>query len=89
MPKCRVLETAFTWGGDRRPDVPWHETVIYEMHVRGFTMRHPEVPQQLRGSYAGLATAPVIEHLKRLGVTTVELLPAMNFLRSSSLARFQ
>ena len=80
MPKSRVLETAFTWGNDRRPDVPWHETVIYEMHVRGFTMRHPEVPQPLRGSYAGLATAPVIEYLKRLGVTTVELLPVHAFI---------
>jgi len=80
MPKCRVLETAFTWGDDRRPDVPWHETVIYEMHVRGFTMRHPEVPQALRGTYAGLATAPVIEHLQRLGVTTVELLPVHSFI---------
>jgi len=80
MPKCRVLESAFTWGDDRRPDIPWHETVIYEMHVRGFTMRHPEVPQALRGTYAGLATAPVIEHLKRLGVTTVELLPVHAFI---------
>ncbi|MFZ1909142.1 MAG: glycogen debranching protein GlgX, partial [Burkholderiales bacterium] len=80
MPKCRVLESAFTWGDDRRPDVPWHETVIYEMHVRGYTMRHPEVPQALRGTYAGLATAPVIEHLKRLGVTTVELLPVHAFI---------
>jgi isoamylase len=80
MPKCRVLETAFTWADDRRPDVPWHETVIYEMHVRGFTMRHPDVPQALRGTYAGLATAPVIEHLKRLGVTTVELLPVHAFI---------
>ncbi|MGH8737131.1 MAG: glycogen debranching protein GlgX [Burkholderiales bacterium] len=85
MPKCRVLETAFTWGDDRRPDIPWHETVIYEMHVRGFTMRHPEVPQSLRGTYAGLATAPVIEHLKRLGVTTVELLPLHAFIDDRNL----
>jgi len=75
MPKARVIEPAFTWGDDRRPDVPWHDTVIYEMHVRGFTMRHPEVAPSLRGTYAGLTTAPAIEYLKRLGVTAVELMP--------------
>ncbi|WP_029001294.1 glycogen debranching protein GlgX [Azohydromonas australica] len=75
MPKCRVLEPAFTWDSDRRPDIPWTDMVIYEMHVRGFTMRHPEVPDALRGTYAALATAPVITYLKRLGVTTLELLP--------------
>ncbi|WP_395140509.1 glycogen debranching protein GlgX [Schlegelella aquatica] len=75
MPKCRVLETAFTWGDDRRPEVPWHDMVIYEMHVRGFTMRHPEIPEPMRGTYAGLACAPAINYLKRLGVTTVELMP--------------
>jgi isoamylase len=79
MPKCKVVDPAFTWGVDRRPDVPWHEMVIYEMHVRGFTMRHPEVPEALRGTYAGLTTAPVIEYLKRLGVTTVELMPVHAF----------
>ena len=66
-PKCRVIDPAFTWGDDRPPRVPWHDTVIYEAHVRGLTMRHPEVPPQLRGTYAGLATAPMIEHLLRLG----------------------
>ena len=75
MPKGRVLESAFTWGDDRRPNVPWSDMVVYEMHVRGFTMRHPDVPPQLRGTYAGLGSAPVIEYLSRLGVTTVELLP--------------
>jgi isoamylase len=75
MPKCRVIDPAFTWGDDRRPDIPWRDTVIYELHVKGMTMLHPEVPPTLRGTYAGLATAPVIEHLQRLGVTTVELLP--------------
>jgi glycogen operon protein len=79
MPKCRVIDSAFTWGDDRRPNTPWHRTVIYETHVKGFTARHPEVPPALRGTYAGLATAPVIEHLKRLGVTAVELLPAHYF----------
>jgi glycogen operon protein len=74
-PKCRVVDPAFTWGDDRPPRVPWHDTVIYEAHVRGLTMRHPQVPPHLRGTYAGLATAPVIEHLLRLGVTTIELMP--------------
>jgi len=79
MPKCKVIDPAFTWGDDRKPDVPWHEMVIYELHVRGFTMQHPDVPPQLRGTYAGLATAPVIDYLKRLGVTTVELMPVHAF----------
>src|SRR5262245_27177326 len=79
MPKCRVIDPAFTWGDDRPPRVPFHDTVIYEAHVRGFTMRHPEVPPELRGTYAGLATAPAIEHLLRLGVTAVELMPVHFF----------
>jgi glycogen operon protein len=79
MPKCRVIDPAFTWGDDRPPRVPFHDTVIYELHVRGFTMRHPDVPPELRGTYAGLATAPVIDHLLRLGVTAVELMPVHTF----------
>ncbi|WP_431511341.1 glycogen debranching protein GlgX [Variovorax sp. DAIF25] len=86
MPKSRVLETAFTWGEDRRPSIPWQDMVIYELHVRGFTMQHPEVPPQLRGTYAGLGCAPVIDHLRRLGVTTVELLPVHGFLNDRHLA---
>jgi glycogen operon protein len=85
MPKCRVIDPAFTWGGDRPPRVPWHDTVIYELHVRGFTMQHPEVPAQLRGTYAGLATAPAIEHLQRLGVTAVELMPVHAYLDDRNL----
>jgi glycogen operon protein len=79
MPKCRVVDPAFTWGDDRPPRIPWHDMVIYELHVRGFTMRHPDVPEPLRGTYAGLSTAPVIEYLKRLGVTTIELMPVHSF----------
>ncbi len=79
MPKCRVVDTAFTWGEDRPPRTPWDETVIYELHVKGFTKRHPNVPEELRGTYAGLASAPAIEHLKRLGVTAVELMPVHSF----------
>jgi glycogen operon protein len=80
MPKCRVVDPAFTWGDDRPPKTPWHETVIYELHVKGHTMLHPEVPPALRGTYAGLATEPVIRHLQRIGVTAVELLPVHAFL---------
>ena len=77
--RCQVVDTAFSWGDDKPPRTPWHDTVIYELHVKGFTQRHPDVPEQLRGTYAGLATLPVIEHLKGLGVTAIELLPVHAF----------
>jgi glycogen operon protein len=80
MVKCRVIDPAFTWGEDRAPRTPWHETVIYELHVKGFTQLHPDVPALLRGTYGGLASAPVIEHLRRLGVTAVELMPVHTFI---------
>jgi len=80
MPKARVVETAFGWGDDRRPDVPWNETVIYELNVRGFTIGHPQVPGPMRGTYAALSQQPVIDYLKRLGVTTVELMPVHAFI---------
>lgn len=79
MPKCQVIDPAFTWGDDRPPKTPWHETVIYEMHVKGFTQLHPLIPAPLRGTYAGLASEPAIRHLKRLGVTAVELMPVHAF----------
>jgi isoamylase len=75
MMKGVVMDSAFTWGTDRAPRIPWHHSVIYEVHVKGFTMMHPKVPPKLRGTYAGLATAPVIDYLQKLGVTAVELLP--------------
>ncbi len=75
MPKCRVVDTAFAWSGDRPPQVPWPETIVYELHVRGFTMRHPLVPAQLQGTFLGLAQPAVIDHLLKLGITAVELLP--------------
>ncbi len=86
MPKGRVLETAFTWGDDRPPTIPWQDMVIYELHVRGFTMTHPDVPSALRGTYAGLGCAPVIDYLRRLGVTTVELLPVHSYPNDRNLA---
>jgi glycogen operon protein len=79
IPRCKVIDAAFTWGNDRSPNIDWHDMVVYEVHVRGFTMQHPDVPPALRGTYAGLASAPVIEYLKRLGVTTIELLPVHTF----------
>ena len=79
MPKNRVIDSAFTWGADTPPRIPWHETLIYELHVKGFTKSHPDVPEVLRGTYAGLATAPVIEYLTRLGVTSIELMPVHSF----------
>ena len=75
MPKCVVVESAFSWGDDRLLRTPWHKTVIYEVHVKGFTARHPQIAPELRGTYAGLASPPALEHLRRLGVTAVELLP--------------
>jgi len=70
-----VVDAAFTWGDDRRPRTPWHRTLIYEAHVKGLTQRHPDVPEELRGTYAGLASEASVAHLKSLGVTAVELMP--------------
>jgi isoamylase len=79
-PLAVVIDPAFTWGDDRPPHTPWHKTLIYELHVKGFTQLHPEVPERLRGTYAGLASEPAIRHLAELGVTAVELLPVHHFL---------
>jgi isoamylase len=75
VPKSLVLDTAFTWGDDEPPQTPWSRTVIYECHVKGMTMRHPRIPERLRGRYLGLASDPILDHLLGLGVTAVELLP--------------
>src|SRR6266513_2764632 len=75
IPKCRVIEPAFTWGEDRRPQIPWEETIILELHVRGITIKHPEVDPVQRGTFAGLASPAMIDYLVELGVTSVELLP--------------
>jgi len=74
-PLGAVIDQAFDWQGVARPTVPWEDMVVYEAHVRGMTMRHPGVPEELRGSFLGLASEPVVEHLRSLGVTTVSLLP--------------
>jgi len=75
MPKSVVVDTSFAWGDDRRPNTPWAQTVIYEMHVRGFTMQFPGIPAAQRGTFAALGSPPVLAYLKRLNVTAVELLP--------------
>jgi isoamylase len=85
MPRCRVIDPAFTWGRDRPPAVPWERTVLYEAHVRGLTKLHPELLPEERGTYRGLASVPMIRHLKRMGVTTVEVLPIHRFVDDSYL----
>jgi isoamylase len=84
-PLATVMDPAFTWGEDRAPRTPWHKTLIYECHVRGLTKLHPLVPEKLRGTYAGLATEPVIEHLLDLGITAVELMPVHHYLKDRHL----
>jgi isoamylase len=85
IPKSVVIEQAFTWGDDRLLKTPWEKTIIYEVHLKGFTMRHPDVPEALRGTYAGLATPAAIEYLQSLGVTAVELLPVHHFVTDKPL----
>ncbi|NEX22917.1 glycogen debranching protein GlgX [Thiorhodococcus mannitoliphagus] len=80
MPKCRVIDPAFTWGRHRRPQIPWERTILYETHVRGHTMLHPLVPPANRGTFAGMAQHEVISYIKGLGVTSVELLPVHAFI---------
>jgi glycogen operon protein len=87
MPKNVVINPFFDWGNDRPPRIPYHETVLYEAHVRGLTLRHPEVPLHQRGTYAGLAHPAVIEHLTRIGVTAVELLPVHQFVPEQALTQ--
>jgi isoamylase len=86
VPKCVVVADGFDWADDAPPRTPWHRSIIYEVHVKGFTMRHPGVPEALRGTYAGFAHPAAIDHLKRLGVTAVELLPVQEFVDDAHLA---
>jgi isoamylase len=77
--RALVVDSQFHWDGDRPPTIPWRDSLIYELHVKGFTRLHPAVPEKWRGTYLGLSVAPVIEHLKSIGVTAVELLPCQSF----------
>jgi isoamylase len=80
-----VVDSSFDWGGEQRPTYPAHETLIYEAHVRGMTHLHPDVPEHLRGTYAGMASEPVIQHLRKLGVTALELMPVHYFVHDRHL----
>jgi isoamylase len=86
VPKCVVIDPAFTWEEDRPLRVPWHRTVIYECHVKGMTKLHPDVPEHLRGTYLGLCSDPMIEYFLALGITAVELLPVHQFVVDRHLA---
>ena len=85
MPKSVVVDPAFTWQDDHAPNTPWNKTVIYEAHVRGLTMRHPYVPEHLRGTYLGIASDPIVDHLLGLGVTAIELMPVHQFVANRRL----
>ena len=87
VPKCLIVDGAFVWGDDRLPRIPWTQTVVYECHVKGMTKLHPDVPEEIRGTYLGLASEPMIEHFSRLGVTTIELLPIHQSGADAHLAR--
>jgi isoamylase len=84
-PLGMVVDEQFDWSDEQRPVIPWHRTIIYEAHVRGLTKLHPDLPAELRGTYAGLASPPVLAHLKKLGVTTVELMPVHHFIHDRHL----
>jgi glycogen operon protein len=85
MTKCRVIDPAFTWGRARRPNVPWERTVIYEAHLAGFTKLHPGVPEAERGTFAGMMRPDVVDHIRRIGITSLELLPIHAFVDDSYL----
>jgi isoamylase len=85
MPKSVVVDDAFDWEDDAHPETPWHKTIVYETHVKGFTKRHPDLSEHVRGTYGGLASPQAIDYLKKLGVTAVELLPVHQFVQDSTL----
>ena len=84
-PKSVVINPFFEWAGDRLPKTPYAQTVIYEAHVKGLSIRHPEVPEEMRGTYAGVAHPAIVDHLTRLGVTAIELMPVHQFVNDSTL----
>lgn len=80
VPKCVVIDPSFDWEGDKAPNIPFHETIIYETHVKGFTKLHPDIPEKIRGTYAALGHPVSIKYLKQLGITAIELMPVHHFL---------
>jgi isoamylase len=80
VPKARVIDPAFTWGRDQSPRVPWERTIVYEVHARGYTMKHPGVDEPLRGTFSGLMQRDVVQYIRSLGVTSVEIMPVHAFL---------
>jgi isoamylase len=93
VPKAVIVDSQFNWENDQHPNVPWPRTIIYEAHVKGFTKRHPFIPEDVRGTYAGLGHPAAIEHLRSLGVTAIELLPVHHtvdegFLKEKGLANY-
>ena len=85
MPKSRVVDTSYTWGEDRPPRTRWADSVLYEGHLRGLTMRHPDVPKQIAGTCAGLSMPEFVDHLRSLGITALELLPVHAFIQDRHL----
>ncbi|HEX3034291.1 MAG TPA: glycogen debranching protein GlgX, partial [Thermodesulfobacteriota bacterium] len=85
LPKSVVVDPAFSWGDDKTLQTPFHKTIIYEAHVKGLTAIHPEVPQEIRGTYAGLVHPAIIDHLLSLGITAIELMPVHQFVRDRHL----
>ena len=79
IPKCVVIDDRFDWSGDRSPRIPYHKSIVYETHVKGFTMLHPEIPDKIKGTYAALGHPATIKHLQELGITAVELMPVHHF----------
>ncbi|GAA5180122.1 glycogen debranching protein GlgX [Rugosimonospora acidiphila] len=87
LPKSVVVNPYFDWADDRRPNTPYHHSVIYEAHVKGLTMRHPGIPPNLRGTYAGIGHPAMVDHLRRLGVTAIELMPVHHFVHDERLVK--
>jgi isoamylase len=86
IPKSVVIDSnSFNWGGDAPPNIPFHESIIYELHVKGFTKMHPDIPEDIRGTYAAIAHPVTIAYLKNLGITAVELMPIQHFVTDRSL----
>ena len=85
MPKCVVVDDAFNWEGDQYPKTKYHNTIIYELHVKGFTQSHPSIPENIKGTYSALAHPEIIKYFKSLGITAIELMPVQYFLSEDSL----